>query len=397
MPPVPPDLVMIGSDDYQAATGEPLSQTLDLGSWRPGEDLFSLYGRTEREIALAVRQESAYTKRIRQQVFPRLRERAHAPPGAGVYQTTAEEVARVHRGLLFTGNVEACDGTSVTHDTLPVTIHQIGVSLVAYHGDQGSWVHRVYRRDVRAGGVDPVGETLAVLERRQQRAGYDMTSPSDTLSDLARRGIMTYAERAALLQKSTAPWRMGHGNPLAYELLTGSGMSELVEQSLDLLHDLVVGHRRFVFVPSAPKERAWLTIGNALRPLEYAIVDTLEDWMGRLVDQGHYRGAWTAVLPRLRQFLGEVGPQVVVGAYRTSRLAPAHLFYAHRDHAHSAAHIALADSMLQEHRGFPMLISLADTVCGVMFGGDAFDASVQLGYLQAGEPFRYFTERQTRR
>jgi hypothetical protein len=52
--------------------------------------------------------------------------------------------------------------------------------------------------------------------------------------------------------------------------------------------------------------------------------------------------------------------------------------------------------MLQEHRGFPMLIDLADTVCGTTFGMDAFIPSVQMAYTEAGEPFRYLGERETR-
>ena len=63
------------------------------------------------------------------------------------------------------------------------------------------------------------------------------------------------------------------------------------------------------------------------------------------------------------RFIERVASQVVVGLYRASVLAPAQLFYAHRDHAHFAAHIVLADSMFQEERGFPLLIDLADHVC----------------------------------
>jgi len=399
--PVPPpasgEPALVDAHEFETAFGEPLARALDLDTWQPGENLAALYGRLEEEIEQAVRQENRIRDRIRQEVFPRLRTRPGAPPDAGVYQAGVEDVERVHRGLLFNGAVEACDGTSVVHDTLPVTIAQIGVCLVSYRGDQGSWVQRLYRRDLRVGGLDPVEEALEVLERRQRRAGFDMSSRRDTLSDLGRRGIMTYAERAVLLHRSDAPWRMGHGNPTPYELLTGSGMKELLESSLDLLHDLVEGHRRFVFVPSAPAARTLLTIGNALRPLEYAIVDTMTGWLDRIVEQGHYRGDWATLLPRVKQFVSGVGPQIVVGMYRASDMAPAQLFYAHIEHAHEAALIAMADSALQEHRGFPMLIDLADTVCRATFGTDSFTASTQLAYVEAGEPFRYLTERQTRR
>jgi hypothetical protein len=82
--------------------------------------------------------------------------------------------------------------------------------------------------------------------------------------------------------------------------------------------------------------------------------------------------------------------------YRASSLAPAQMFYAHADHAHEAALIVLADSVLQEHRGFPMLIDLADGVCRATFGGEVFDVSARVAYAQAGEPFRYASERSTR-
>lgn len=396
---VPPsqEPVLFGAEEFRAAFGEPLAQALDLDTWQTGENLAALYDRLETEVKEAVRQEDRIRERVRRDVFPRLATRPHAPREAGLYRAPVEEIERVHRGLLFNGSVEACDGTSVLLDTLPVSIVQIGVCLVSYQGDQGTWVHRLYRRDLRVSGPDPVEEALQMLERRQRRASFDQANRHDRLSDLGRRGIMAYAERAVLLQKSRAPWRMGHGSPTPYELLTGSGMRDLLERSLDLLNELVLGHKRFVFVPSAPAERMLLTLGNALLPLEYAIVDHLGGWLERIVDQGHYRGEWAPLLPRVREFVREAGSKVVVGAYRASIVAPAQLFYAHVDYAHEAALIALADSTLQEHRGFPMLIDLADTVGRTTFGADSFNAAIQLAYTEAAEPFRYQTERQTRR
>ena len=90
-----------------------------------------------------------------------------------------------------------------------------------------------------------------------------------------------------------------------------------------------------------------------------------------------------------------VAPQVVVGVYRATRLAPAQLFYAHVAHADVAAHIALADSILQEHRGFPLLLDLAHYVCQSVFGG-TLDYLTETAYAAAGAPWRYFSERSTR-
>lgn len=386
----------IHGDEYQAAYGEKLSETLDLDTWRPGADLLEMYTRLEREVAEAVRKEDEYQREIRRRIFPMLRDRPGCPAGAGVFRTSPEELADVHRKLLFNGAVEACDGTVVSHDTLPVTITQIGVCLVSYRGDQGSWVHRIFRRDLRSSGFNPVDETLELLERRRERGAVDQKATKDRLSDLARRGIMAYAERAVLLDRSNAVWRMGHGNPAPYELITGSGMPDLLRPALGVLSRLI-DHERFVFVPSATSARELLTIGNALKPLEYAVVDTARDKMDAIAS-GHYRGQeWEGLGDAVKDFVSTWGPKIVVGMYRVSALAPAQMFYAHVDHSHEAALIAMADSVLQEHRGFPMLIDLADGMCRTTFGGDTFEASAQLAYSAAGEPFRYMAERRTRR
>lgn len=391
----------VGADEFEMATGEKFADVLNIGTWDFGENLATNYDRLEEEVHRAIEQENRTRARVREIVFPQISEREGAPPNAGVYGGEAnrlvEHVETVHKSLLFNGGVEACDGTSVVHDTLPITITQIGVSLVSYGGTQGSWVHRLFRRDLRMGGLDPVDEALEILGRRHERAGFDASSRRDTLSDLGRRGIMTYAERAVLLRKSSAPWRMGHGNPAPYELLTGSGMAELLESSLELLYELILGHRRFVFVPSAPSERMLLTIGQALRPLEFAIVDTMQERIERVVG-GNYRGeGWGRLAGPVKDFAREVGPKVVVGVFRASAMAPPQLFYAHVDHAPQAALIAMADSVLLEHRGFPMLVDLADKWCSTAFGTESLTASTQLAYAEAGEPFRYQTERQTRR
>ena len=384
----------IQDPEFEAAYGEPFSRTLDLNTWQPGENLLELYERLEAEVAQAVAQEDRIREVIRREVFPRIAEAPGAPKGAGVYQATSRDLERVHRGLLFNGGVEACDGTSLVHDTIPLTITQIGVALVAYNGQQGMWAHRLFRRDLRESVADPVNEALTLLERRDRREGLGLEG--NRLSDLARRGIMTYAERAILLHYSQARWRMGHGSPVPLELLSGlwAAHPDRLQISLDLIAGLIA-YRRFVFVPSAPAARALLTIGHALKPLEFAILRTLKMDMDidRLLQAGPYR---EAVRTKLEQFGAEVGPQVVVGLYRASSAAPPYIFYAHVDYACEAALIALADSVLQEHSGLPKLLDLADTACRATLGADAFVPSVQLAYAETGQPFRFLAERETR-
>jgi hypothetical protein len=377
--------------EFEAAYDEKFSDTLDLDTWTLGEDVAAFLDRTEQEIAEAIERESAAAKYVREIIFPQIRTAPGAPKNAGKYEAQRSDLERVHRGLLFNGGVEACDGTRVTHDTLPLTITQIGVCLVSYNGQQGSWAHRLYRRDLRGKMSDPVEEVLDLLHRREKREAQGQDG--DRISELAGRGIMSWAERAILREKSNATWRMGHGHPAPYELLTNLWSSNIESIRIPLkLIQWYVDYKRFVFVPSAPRKRHWLTLGNALRPLEFVIFQTLEPEIEKLI-HGNYRGE---VLKAMEAFCRDVAPQIVVGMYRASLASPPYLFYAHVDYAELAAHIALADSLLQEHRGFPMLIDLADTVCRTTFGLDSFTSSVQTAYADAGEPFRYLGERETR-
>jgi hypothetical protein len=383
----------IEAADFDAEFGEPLERTLDLNTWSHGEDLSGVFERLDQEVAEALRQEDEIRKHVRDLVLPVIGTRDKAPKQAGVYEATIAEIRAVQENVLFNGGVEACDGTISMHETLPLTIAQIGVCLVSYAGEQGSWVQRLYRRDLRARGKDPVEEAIAVLERREARSGVGQPEKQDQLSELARRGIMSFSERAVLLDKATAPWRLGHGHPAPYELLTGSGSMELLHRGLDVISRIVLDHRRFVYVPSAPGERVLLTIGNALRPLEFAVVATAEDRMDPIISKGHLRGKH---LEAAQEFFRMVAPKILVGVYRTSSFVPPQVFYAHPDHIEEAAMIAMADSVLQAHRGFPILIDIADTVCRSTFGTD-FTSTVQAAYAASGSPLNYLPERHTRR
>lgn len=409
--PTPPliaagDAAEVSAEEFRRNFGESLQRTLDIDTWTSGEDLSAMYSRIQEEVEEAVRREEGVLQRIRAVLFPSLRNFPGAPTGAGVYAADLPTLERIHRGLLFNGGVEACDGTRQTHDTLPLTIFQIGVSLVSYQGNQGTWAQRLFRRDLRVATGDPTEEMFRLLEQRDGRAGLNQPDRRDTLSELAQRGIMAHAERAIMLRRSTAPWRMGHGNPAPYELITGSGSLDLMIESTKVIRELVEDHQKFLFVTSEPSDRALLTIGQALRPLEYAIVGTLQERIYRVIENGKYWVQATSdtiwdgnrLTPSqwIRRFRDVVGPKVVVGMYRATRLAPAQMFFAHIDHADVAAHIAIADSMLQEHRGFPMLIDLADHVCRGVFGGDTLSGPVSTAYADSGSPWRYLSERATR-
>ncbi len=370
--------------------GEPLAQTLDFSTWASGVQLGGLYGKLEEEISAAQTAEEPVRAAIREVLFRQVGQQVGMPDDAGVFQATPDDLALVHQGLLFRGAVEACNGIAVTHDALAVSITQVGVCLVSYRAELGSWVHRLFRRDLRAVS-DPVDAAIEVITGRNRGT---QIGGSERLSDLARRGVMAYAERAALLDGSTAPWRLGHGNPVALELLNGSGSMELLDASLDLLERLLAQHPWFVFVPSGLNERGLLTLADALRPLEYAIVDHMTSRMVAVINASTYESGYAE---RARDFAYARGKDIVIGIYRASAIGPPRIFYAHRDHAHEAALIAMADSALHEHRAFPTLLELADAVCRATFGAGDFTESVRQAYAGTGQTNAFYEEHGSRR
>lgn len=378
------------SESFEQSFGERLEHALDLKTWTRGEDWIANLAQLEQELAEAHAQQTGTHQLIRDFIFPQLATKPYAPRNAGVYEADRKTLERIYKVLLFCGQVEAADGTMARHDTLPLTITQIGVSLVSYNGEQGAWAHRFFRRDLRRRVENPVEELLDLLERRAKRQAVDQEE--DELSVLAGRGIMAYAERAILRDKSNAVWRMGQGNPAPYEILTGwwANHVEHFELSLELIH-WYVNYKKFVFVPSTPRARHLLTLGDALKPMEFAIVETLQEYAEKLA-RGHYRVTENA----MKIFTHELAPKIIVGVYRVWQGAPPYLFYAHEDYAEMAVHVAMADSLLQEHRGFPMLNDLAHHICSSQFGVDSFMNTVQSAYAKLGDPFRYLGERETR-
>lgn len=397
----------VTSDAFQQAFGEPLAEVLSLQSWRPGIDLVREYARLETEIAEAVRFEGEMQAEVRRVVFPELKKVRSAPPEAGHYtDVTTADVEATHRGLLFNGGVESADGTCQTHDTLALTVYRVGVSLVGYRGDQGSWATQLFRKDLRERRGDPTAEMVALLEARGRRSGLNQPDRRDGLSELAQRAVMSHAEARVLLEEAKAPWRLGHGSPAPYQLLAGAGNPDVAIESVKVLRDLLAGHQRFVYVASEPGDRMILNLGQALRPLEYLIVGTLDERIATFIDDLTFGGPvtvddrWddTRLTPAkwVRRFQDDVASQVLYGVYRASWLAPPQVFYAHRDHFETAARIAIADSALLPDRGFPLLIDLADRACNAVYGGGSLTELANAAYARHAPPFRYQSERANR-
>ncbi len=371
--------------DFSRIFGDDLDSVLNPTSWTAGADLLDTQARMETEVADSVEQECRIANDIRSKFFPRIKVAALAGEASGVYHATPEQMAAIQNGLLLNGEVEAADGISAIHKTLAITFIQIGVCLVSYDGDQQSWSNRMYRRDYRYRGDSALDEMFELLQRRANRS-------DDRPSRLAARGIRAYAERMFLTRNSEARWRMLRGLPTPVELLSGAGIYGPSESGItypfrqagvSILRELLLQHKRFVFVPHENADLFLATIGRALAPSEYAVIDTIDEQLERIERNNYYDDNRRATIAAFRQ---DVGDKVVRGVFRASTIAQPQVFYAHRDHAHVAALIALADSALQEQRGRPALLDLAQAVCRATFGVDSYAPQLSVAYTDAGAP-----------
>ncbi|HYO53211.1 hypothetical protein [Archangium sp.] len=370
----------IGDADYRAGLSEDLSTTLDLTTWEKGWDIERLISRIRSQVNSSESAEERIRAAVRNEIFPDLKRQAMIPE-AGVYEASPERLKTVFEGLLFPGRVQAVNSIVAAHDSLSLGITQIGVAVIGYGGLSGTFSQRLFRKDMSARNHDALKVAQECVERRHVRGQRDI------LSELARRNIRAYAERAILVDRAEAEWRIGQGNPCSREMLSGSGYTRLLRASLDVLRRLIQEHKKFVFVPKALEERGYLTLGGALKAGEYAILHTLEE------DSSHFVKRWQyhdGVGDEALAFVRECCPDVFIGLFRASEQAPPRLFYAHREHVHIAAHIALADSLLRPERGFPMLLDVADASCRGVFGSESFLGLVNDAYTRAGATFHYF-------
>jgi hypothetical protein len=376
-------------DDFQKAFGENFSDAIDINTWSIGANLSELYPLIESEWLQAKTDENKNQKIFRETVFPRIKEVGNVP-FAGLHDDVNDVkqlLDKMHRGFLFNGAVTACGSTHVIFNTVPLTITQIGICLVNYERQHGSYSHRLFRRDLRFKSEDPIQEALDLIEKR--RSDDNAGDKRSAMSNLAVRGIKAYTERAILLEKKDAKtkWLLGNGSPAPYELMTGfwGSKKEMKDKSIEVMSRMILEHQRFVYVHSCEKFPDLWTLGNALHPFEYLILGSLEDDLVRRVNLGGTRGV---IRESYADFAKGVGSKIVRGIYRVSKQAHPQIFYGHIDHIRTAALIAMADSAFQLHNGSPMLLDLASNLCQMNFSKKDLFSSIQQASIKAEAKLR---------
>jgi hypothetical protein len=154
---------------------------------------------------------------------------------------------------------------------------------------------------------------------------------------------------------------------------------DVKEKSIDLMNNLIIDHKRFVYVQACTQPELW-TLGNALHPFEYIVVETMKDKMLQMVNSGNTR---LDIKHDYEEFARTAGDKIAVGVYKVSKHAAPKVFYCHVEHIQTAALIAMADSALQLHSGTPMLLDLAENLCKNAFGKNDFMASIDQAYTRA--------------
>ena len=362
-------------DDFKKIYGEEYTDAINIETWKVDRNLAKLYTQIEAELFNAKRNELESHQVIRNEVFPKIQENPLVLH-AGLHQdTTLELIEKMHKGFLFNGAVTACGSVSVMYDSLPISITQMGICLVNYQGQHGSYSHQLFRRDLKFNHSCTIQEAIELIERK-------LHDDKTKLNSLAMRSIKSYAERAILLEKSDAKWLMGYGFPAPYELMMGfwANQEDVKDKSIDLLNRLIVDHKRFVYIQACTQRPELWTLGSALHPFEYLVIETMEDKMVQMVNSGNTR---LEIKRAYEEFARIAGAQIAVGVYKVSKHAPPQVFYCHVDHIHTAALIAMADSALQLHSGTPMLLDLAENLCKNAFGKNDFMTSIDQAYIRA--------------
>jgi hypothetical protein len=152
------------------------------------------------------------------------------------------------------------------------------------------------------------------------------------------------------------------------------------ERSIALMRKMILDHKHFVYVQECARNPQLWTFGNALRPFEYLIIDTIKDGLERRLETGGMRGEFLA---DYKKMVADVGDKVAIGVYRVSKHSAPQIFYCHIDHIQIAALVAMADSVLQMHLGSPMLLDLANNICKTAFGQSDFVATIEQAYAKA--------------
>jgi hypothetical protein len=374
-------------ETLEEALGQSLRQALDLEQWDDHAGLQVMMDRIPAAIRKSVVAERQLHIDIRANILQKLKSLTDTPTMAGVYSVDDAHLKAARRNILLAGRITAVDAANTGHDGVTTSLVAVGVCMTRYDTAMHSWRTTFLRQDYQANHTDVVTGLKEFLDKRQSQGSVDQR---DNMTNLLRRGITASMERKALLLRTNTPWRLGHGVPTPLEILTGSGSMELIDEMIPTLEQLLLQHKRWVFVSERDASRVLLTIAGALRPGQIAILQKGKLVLQKMVERGTYDSVRKA---NVLDFAERLGEAMVVGGFRATPQAPAQLFFAHAEHALEAGVIALADAALQPQRGYPLLLELARLGAKSGLGIESFGSLVEAAYSKEQASGQYHAAR----
>jgi hypothetical protein len=198
-------------DDFDKGIREAIDDALNIAQWTAGERMGDLEERLEREVETAIAHEDKMAPRVLDMVRNHISEAPDASCESGIYSVKPEQITAACRSVLFNGLVEACDGTRVTYETLPISVIQIGLCMTSYLDDGAptSIGHRLFRHDmVRANG-NVTDQVMAFIQQRSRlSARHARLNDEEHRHEHQRQGC---CGRTAACDNGRAEWRRLRG------------------------------------------------------------------------------------------------------------------------------------------------------------------------------------------
>jgi len=253
---------VIDAHDFEVGFGEKSQRLTSIGGTMAATGRPSSINSMRRSAGRCSRR-TRYASRCAGYCFPSSRP-ARVPQEAGVFKVTRQQLEATQRNVLLQRRCGGVRTHCSVHDTLPLTITQIGVCLVSYQGEQGAVGPSAIPQRLTMRGQTADG-ALESLQRRQLASGRQKGASATSFSELGRSRIMSYAERARLCGKAK---RRGAWATAIRRLMNCHWLwsMELLQRSLTLLRKLISTTAGSCSSPAPPASGCCFTIGTPCVP-----------------------------------------------------------------------------------------------------------------------------------
>lgn len=369
---------------------------VDATNWQqPGQYYQAMPKTTRSAVESTVESNDQLRQELREEYLPEL-----LRVGTLKYWSKANPryVEALQQKRLYAGRVAAADGTLAKYETLGLIGAQIAITRVTYQGNTGQLA-----TNIMYWGKELPRKTTAVdIADAIRSRGKNLV---DKLPNLFLYALMLYKERQMLLDSPSGMFKLMHGPVFPHEMLSGSGKHRTMQKCLQLLGDIISDGMYASIVSKERQHPELLTLGLALDPGEYIVVNTGAEILEGFFNEAHYTDTKIpeygnrSQIDLFKEFQHDYGPKVVQGVLRAHPMSPPYVFYCNADSKRldEAVHTLMADATNTGPRGFPLLVDLADQYSSGAFKASEYTAHMNAEFVRASQGSgMYQSERTTR-